>query len=121
MKPVKNQDAKKAAILTHLTATAVNDENEIRWLQFRPVPSAKPRYDFGLPHGITGILYFVHKCYQANVMPALCKELLTKGTRFFLNNIQDEETIHSFFPYWIDGEQYGNTTQKPVRSRLAWC
>jgi lantibiotic modifying enzyme len=110
-----------ARILSHFSASAVQADNEVRWLQFRPVPSAKPRYDFGLPHGITGILYFVHKCYQANVMPALSEELMKKGIGFFLNNIQDEATVHSFFPYWIDAEQYGKTTMQPVRSRLAWC
>lgn len=110
-----------AKILTHFAATAVEDEREIKWPQFRPVPEAAPRYDFGLPHGMAGILYFIHKCYQANVLPDVCEKLLQKSIRFFLNNLQDESTIRSFFPYWVECEKYGTDRQKPVRSRLAWC
>lgn len=108
-------------ILHHLAEHAIKEGDEIRWTQFRPVRSAVPRYDFGLPHGMTGILYFINKCYRENIAPALCEELLRKGITFFLNNIQDEKKAQSFFPYWIAIDKYDDRKNNPVRSRLAWC
>lgn len=108
-------------ILQHLAENGVKDGDEIKWVQFRPVKSAEPRYDLGLPHGITGVLYFINKCYQENVLPALCEALLKKGITFFLNNIQDEEKARSFFPYWIATSKYDNRKNSPARSRLGWC
>jgi lantibiotic modifying enzyme len=108
-------------ILYGLADSAVTDEQEIKWVQHSPVLSKDARYDLGLPHGITGILYFINKCYRENVLPGLCEALLIKGTRFFLNNIQPEEKIQSFFPYWIKTDQYGDKENTAQRARLAWC
>jgi len=108
-------------ILRHLSDNAVKDRDEMKWIQFRPVTSAEPRYDLGLPHGITGILYFINKCYKENVLPALCETLLQQGIAFFLHNIQDEEKTGSFFPYWIATAKYDNGKNNPSRSRIAWC
>lgn len=108
-------------ILHHLSENGIKDGDEIKWTQFRPVKSAAPRYDLGLPHGITGILYFINKCYRENVLPALCETLLKQGITFFLNNIQDEEKVQSFFPYWIATSKYDDRKNNPARSRLGWC
>lgn len=119
LKRKKTRMAEK--ILQHLAENGVKDGDEIKWVQFRPVKSAEPRYDLGLPHGITGVLYFINKCYQEKVLPALCEALLKKGITFFLNNIQDEEKVRSFFPYWIATSKYDNRKNSPARSRLGWC
>lgn len=108
-------------ILHHLSENAVKDEDEMKWIQFRPVTSAQPRYDLGLPHGITGILHFINKCYRQDVLPALCETLLKKGIAFFQNNIQDEEKAGAFFPYWIATAKYADRKNNLVRSRIAWC
>lgn len=94
---------------------------EYSWQRYDPHYRHTDVYDLGLAHGQAGILYFLGKCYQHGVLPEICREMITGNYQFFLNNMQDHDTVGSFFPDSIIVSQYNINAKVPNKSRLAWC
>lgn len=78
-------------------------------------------FDFGLPHGNVGVLYFLGKCFFNKIEIELCQSLILKSVLFFQNNEQDFNKIGSFFPYKILEQDYLRKQKKEELSRLGWC
>jgi lantibiotic biosynthesis protein len=107
-------------IVLALDAAATRMQNEIVWSRYDQYKLHDHLYDFGLAHGNAGILYFLAKCYKANVLPDKCKQLIYGGLNFFESNIQDIAAVGSFFPGSKLVKEY-KRANKPYYSRMAWC
>jgi lantibiotic modifying enzyme len=94
--------------------------DEIKWQRYEKYSNIRD-YDFGLSHGQAGIIYFLTKCIKNNILSELCKEMIYGSINFYWNNIQDSNTVGSFFPSSIICEDYKNANRVKYPSRLAWC
>ena len=107
-------------ILNVLASEAEYDDNgEIRWIahsQYKP-----KRYDFGLAHGMAGILHFLSKAYALGVGRELCRKLGDGIVMFYRHHEMDVAAIGSYYPYSILYEDYKQNSYKPEKCRLAWC
>lgn len=108
-------------ILIALYKSSIQCDSEIKWKRFDLYYYKDYVYDFGLAHGICGILYYIEKCYSHHILPELCKGMLQGGINFYLNNIQDINQVGSFFPSKIRIKDYKTSKNKGEFSRLAWC
>jgi lantibiotic modifying enzyme len=77
-------------------------------------------YDLGLPHGHAGVLYFLGKCYQENILKDRCRKLIEGGIDFLLHHEQNFLQVGSFFPNAVTKGRQNNIIY-PHKSRLAWC
>jgi lantibiotic biosynthesis protein len=76
--------------------------------------------DFGLAHGLTGILLILIKAWQFLDDKAPVEEIITKGIQFILANQMppdEENTEYSFFPTTLNNDS--NVLHRI--NRLAWC
>lgn len=107
-------------ILDILAHEAEYDDNgEIRWVaqsQYKP-----KRYDFGLAHGMAGILHFLCKSHALGIEPELCRKLGDGIALFYRHNEMDAAAVGSYYPYSILFEDYKQDSCTPVKCRLAWC
>jgi lantibiotic modifying enzyme len=94
--------------------------NQIAWRRFDHVERHTYTYNFGLPHGNIGILYFLGKCYQCKILPGVAFKLIHGGVNFYLANIQDQKKYGSFFPYdkLVDDYEFNKVGSY---TRLGWC
>lgn len=106
-------------VLEMLSRLAEYDKDEVRWVvtsNNRP-----PRYDFGLAHGMAGILYFLGRAFAQGVKPELCLRLGNGILAFYRNNESDPDSAGSYYPYSISCKEYRSDHYQPEQSRLAWC
>lgn len=113
----RNKKDKVERILKYMNECAEFSNNEVKWSY---ASSYKVTYNFGLAHGMAGILYFILKCYQKKVCPELCLEMGNGIVRFYEHNEQNYEIIGFYYPYKIYKEFYG-IMRNEERSRYAWC
>lgn len=106
-------------ILNMLEASADKEDNELKWLRFDKYNDNIPLYDFGLAHGIAGILYFVGKLYSQNVEKERSLKLIEGIVAFYLNNAQVTSEYISFYPQYILRNEYEN--KQAGYSRVGWC
>lgn len=106
-------------LLRELYKARCSDLNEVKWVTYNSRHDLYV-YDFGLAHGMAGILYFITKCYQAGVAEDLCTEMIEGLFRFYKHNEQDYDLYDSFFPSSVPIEDY-NTNRQYSGCRLAWC
>ncbi|MFT3750018.1 MAG: lanthionine synthetase C family protein [Agriterribacter sp.] len=99
----------------------IENAQEIMWSRFDKYQTQKDIYDFGLAHGNAGILYFLSKCYSANISKTTCEKLIAGNVSFFLNNIQTNNQVHSFFPFYIAKDDYKSGKNNAFYSRIGWC
>jgi lantibiotic modifying enzyme len=118
----RNKENSVIKIIRALIADKQEMNPGIAWSRFDAYARKEYIYDFGLAHGMAGILYFLGKCYKAGIMQKECKELIDGCVEFFMNNIQPEnDAPGSFFPNSILAKQYGTNEQQAQMSRVAWC
>lgn len=106
-------------ILNTLAETAIHDDREIKWILRRPYKPAS--YDFGLAHGMAGILYFIGKCYESGIEPELSRVLGDGIIAFFDHNQQEYQAENCYYPYHIEEAVYQSGQAVPAHARLAWC
>lgn len=106
-------------ILNVLAETAEYDNNEIKWMT-TSMPTKPPKYDFGLAHGMAGILYFLGKCHSQGIKVDLCQKLGDGIMAFYQHNEQDYDLTGTFFPFSIEQTEYARNTYNHS-CRLAWC
>ena len=106
-------------IITALDQNKIEADTEIKWSRYDPYNLHTDIIDFGLAHGNAGILYFLAKSYENGIKRETCKKLIDGNIQFFYNNIQDFDTVGSFFPAIFKCSEY--ETKVGVKSRLGWC
>lgn len=106
-------------LINALSVSAIRDHDEIKWKSFHYKLKAL-KYDFGLAHGMAGILVFLGKCFRQNIQKEICRELISGIFRFYEHNKQDISQCGSFFPTIKIADNYvpGALDQ---HVRLAWC
>lgn len=95
------------------------DNNEVRWLTSNLL--TPPNYNFGLAHGVAGVLYFLGKCFHLNVECDLCRKIGDGIIQFYNNNEQSLIESKSYYPYYIYKSNYQKELSLSVKSRLSWC
>lgn len=106
-------------VIHHLWKTSKRNEQGTFWTRFDHYNIQGTVIDFGLAHGISGILYFLHKCSVAGIQSVICDQLISQGICFLHNNRQDMTASGSFFGTYILESEH--PSQSPLYSRLAWC
>jgi len=82
--------------------------------------SKKDSLNFGLAHGIPGVLLFLYKCFQKNISVQKCREMIRENISLLLKFINLSGTP-SYFPCTIDFNEIMQYDLQHNRSRLAWC
>lgn len=100
---------------------AETDSLEVKWRRFDEFRAKDHIYDYGLAHGMAGILYFLGKCYSKGILPDKCETLIRGNMAFFLGNQQQHEQYGCFYPSSIVVKDYKKGQCPPSLSRLAWC
>lgn len=101
-----------------LEKQAIFTEGACKWNAFDLASfKVKPdEFNMGLAHGMPGILMFLLKAYEKNILPGKTKELIRGGIAYILSSKQDPQKWGCYFPNSvIDGQEPGQF------SRLAWC
>ena len=106
-------------IIDELYNNRINIGNHYSWIM-KDFANKKDVINFGVAHGIPGILLFLYKCYQKNICIQKCREMIKENISFFLKYINLSGTP-SFFPYSIDFNEIMQYDRQYNRSRLAWC
>lgn len=101
-----------------LAELAEYEDSEIRWVSSHRYK--QPSYDFGLAHGMAGILYFIGKSFELGVEPELCRKLGSGIQAFFQHNEQKYQTVGCYYPYHIDRVAY-QVPHAAELSRQGWC
>lgn len=108
-------------IIQKLEESGIREGSEIKWSRFDKYISKLDVYDFGLAHGMSGILYFLGKCYFKDIERERCKALIDGIISFYFNNIQDPLVIGSYFPDAIPVHRYQLKNNNGSKSRVGWC
>ncbi|RXQ97396.1 hypothetical protein EO244_00470 [Ancylomarina salipaludis] len=108
-------------VIDYLDRKAHKINKEVIWTHVPWYDKKNPFYDFGLAHGVPGILHVVSKCHQLGIKQNKCSELIRGGLNFLFNNIQNVNEVGSYFPNKIEVSQYKQGKSPLQLSRLAWC
>ncbi len=85
---------------------------------YNPINKVKANFNFGLAHGISGIVSFVSQVAGLGVKKDKCLQMVDEALRFFLQyEIKNDPEIYNLFPSNIIIED--GTVHK--YGRLAWC
>lgn len=76
--------------------------------------------DFGMAHGIPGILVFMYKCYLKHFSSEKCSEMIGDHIKFMISCLNDTGSP-SYFRYTIEIDQIKHFDKKQNWSRLGWC
>jgi len=106
-------------IIDGLYKNRKNIGGHMTWSYFHNAKNAEI-VDFGLAHGIPGILYFLHKCYTKKVLTEKCTEIIRESLSFLFNYF-NFSGIPSYFPSLIDFDKIMQHDNQQNSSRLAWC
>jgi lantibiotic modifying enzyme len=108
-------------IVNDLYASCDKNSDELKLAIFDEGKSNQYIYNMGLAHGHASLLYFIGKCYDANILRGKCKTILSGVINFYFNNLQDPVKTGSFFCNVINANDYGLGIKNLFCSRLAWC
>ena len=76
--------------------------------------------DFGLAHGLIGILLFLYKCFLKCILTEKCHKMVTDNISFIINYLNHTGSP-SCFPNWIECDKILKWDSKRNLSGLAWC
>jgi lantibiotic modifying enzyme len=95
------------------------DLNEFKvWITPGYGKYSKDNYNFGMAHGMPGILSFLAQVYERGIKQKEISEMISLCMPFLLQNEYDND-LDACFPTSIDLDK-NNKEEKPG-SRLAWC
>jgi lantibiotic modifying enzyme len=103
-------------IVQALYAAAERDNGEIKW-SFIYEDSGQKVVDMGLSHGIAGIIFFLTKCYQCDMLPEMAQELINGAMIYCDHHLQDVAAIGSYYRDFIIYDD----VYTPIFSRVGWC
>jgi lantibiotic modifying enzyme len=72
------------SIINELHNSSIIKDNCIAWNRYDDFIINENIYDFGLAHGVSGIIYFLGKCYKNDIQKDLCKKLITGSVAFIV-------------------------------------
>ena len=114
---------KKTEVIEQIIAGLYNNRKNIKgyatWIRKNP-KSNKEEVDFGLSHGLPGILFFLHKCYVNNISHQKCSEMIQENIAFMFTCMNFSGTP-SYLPYTIECDKIKQYDIRKNWSRLAWC
>lgn len=76
--------------------------------------------DFGMAHGIPGILVFMYKCYLNHFSSERCSEMIWDHINLMMSFL-NESGSPSYFRYTVEIDQIMYFDKKLNWSRLGWC
>lgn len=76
--------------------------------------------DFGMAHGIPGILVFLYKCYLKNISRQKCCEMIWSNINFMIRYMNNSGKP-SYFPHAIELDKIELFNKEQNWSRLGWC
>ncbi|RZK43394.1 MAG: hypothetical protein EOO90_03805 [Pedobacter sp.] len=106
--------------IEHLDQVKITEKDEFKWVTCG-LDEDVDYYNFGLAHGIPGIMHFLRECYDRQICAETCLRLMKGGVLALLNNIQDYQTARSYFPNTIPATEYKSGSNRFQTSRMAWC
>lgn len=112
---LKRRDVNISILLDKLNETKIENKTEVYWYN-RTLPNSQREFvDFGLAHGMVGLIYYLNKVNNLQIMKnRIC---IKKQVRFLIRRIQEFDDVGSFFP--SKSTNLGRGTNE--KSRMAWC
>jgi len=104
-------------IVDHLAAMRLNFENYRLWVTYGNGKS-NDNYNFGMAHGMPGILSFLSQVHQRKIAQQDIEEMISSCLSFLLAHEFKDDPVYSF-PYSIDVRS--RPDDELTVSRLAWC
>lgn len=104
-------------IVTFLDELAIKENGVAYWRDLFTIGEEEQhiiRYNLGLAHGIPGIISFLSKACQNDILPEVSKPLLEQSVKWLVQQELKNDPGH--FPHSIIIGEEDNT-----RGRLAWC
>lgn len=119
-KPSKEVMLQLDTLVAKLCSKVVREDAGIWFRNFVIKADDKETINFGLSHGLTGILLLLIKAYPQSAHKSMIEEMVKEGIRFIQKHRIDVDYTrdeYSFFPF---------TIKQPVKeiaapNRLAWC
>lgn len=90
------------------------------WVTQGVAPYSDDNYNFGLAHGMPGVLAFLSRVYALGIKQEEIKEMIKSCIPFLLNHECDVDSVSSF-PSSIDVVKKEKKEDERPYSRLAWC
>ena len=106
-------------LVEKICAKAVQ-EHEGCWLRNHFLQNSKDTVNFGLAHGLSGILLILINCYPLSNKKELIKKTVCNGIRFIQKHKMDinySEDVYTMYPFTFKI----NDTDFSAPNRLAWC
>jgi lantibiotic biosynthesis protein len=119
-KPSKEVLLQLDSLLAKLCTQAIREDAGIWFRNFVIKADDKETINFGLSHGLTGILLLLIKAYPQSAHKTLIEEMVKGGIHFIQKHKIDIDYTreeYSFFPFTIKQP----TTEITAPNRLAWC
>lgn len=119
---MRNNNDMLSYLIECLNKNAIKSDNEIKWqsTNYNSAIKSKYKFDFGLAHGMAGIMYFLAKCYRLNIKKDMCQDLISGILKFYENNKQNHSASISYYPAYVSTDNY-KPESRQTKSRLAWC
>lgn len=92
-----------------------DNKGKLKWLSEIDKDQALMGYNLGLSHGISSIISFLGKAYNAGIHKEKSLEQLDGAVKFLLSNSADINKSIAIFPNWVNG------SSDDIYSRMAWC
>ncbi len=92
----------------------IESNGSIKWESVLNFNENELGYDFGIPHGMGGIIAFLCQCYSLGINKAKCDFLLNGTLKFILENRNQSDETWTF-PSILD------VKNNSLGGRLAWC
>lgn len=107
-------------IIQVLDDSSIKENDFITWTRHDDLINENI-YDFGLAHGISGIIYFLGKCFKNGIQKRQCKRLIDGSIYFLEKNEQDFKKTGSLYPSKYVCSKYNFKPKEEQFSRFAWC
>ena len=105
-------------LVNNLYEMMEKEKQEFKLISVNPVTGVR-KYDFGLAHGMAGILYYVIRCLESGIEVEICDTMIRNIISFYRHNTQNFESVGCYYPSQIREKDYGSAIQ--TKSRMAWC
>lgn len=109
------------SVIQYLDKNKIESDGEVKWPKNLIKDGDNAFYDFGLAHGVPGIMGFLLECLKSDIETRTCERLIRGSISFLFNNIQDLTSVGSYFPHTISYPEYNKGNNKPEFGRLSWC
>lgn len=98
--------------------------NSAGWLEhytsrYDNVPrKSRPYFNLGIAHGITSIIYFLAKCYQAGISTDACRSLIRQAANWMVARETPQQAPFLFPNKVLD---HNETYPPHLNNRFSWC